>query len=254
MNRRFDMIKEKVFIFIFGILICVSVFGQMNFYSKPWENKEFPIVIDAYGPNSIDMDKVKTDERVVAIIHQASRGLKADDKYLKRSKESEEKGLLYASYHIGTKEDDPIAQADFYLEVTKDNPNIRALDIEDNGGKYITLKNAEIFIQRIYDKTGVYPFVYLNNSVFQEINKNYDKSSIFAKCPLWYASYKGDISGLSTHVWDKVSLWQFCSEINCSKTGNCLYQVPGTLYDMDIDVFNGNKEALMDLFSQVKNK
>lgn len=232
------------------LLLPFGVFGQNNFYEKPWKNKDYPILIDAYEKNLLNFDKVITDKRVAVVIHRASIGLRADNAYSKRLKEADQKGILFASYHLGTNED-PIKQADFYLDIIKSVPHQpMALDIEAIGGNNITLKDAEKFISRIYEKTGKYPFVYVNNAVFQEISKNYDKSSLFAKCPLWYARFKDKIPTLSKKVWDKVTLWQFSCEINCEKTGECLYNVPGTLYDMDINAFNGTKEELLAFFEQ----
>ena len=49
-------------------------------------------------------------------------------------------------------------------------------------------------------------------------------------------------------MWSDYTLWQFSSEINCSPTKTCLYRVPGTAYDMDVNVFNGTEAALKALF------
>lgn len=222
----------------------ISIFGQTNFYSKPWEKEKYPIVIDAYEKNSIDMSKLITDDRTKAIFHRASIGLREDKKYSDRRIEAKENNILFASYHLGTNSD-PIKQADFYLQIIGANSNEpMALDIEDIGGNNITLKDAEKFIERIFEKTNRYPFLYVNHKVYLEINKSFDKKSVFAKCPLWYARFKNQINDLSFKIWDKVTLWQFSCELNCKKTGECLYNVPGTKFDMDIDAFNGSDAEL----------
>ncbi|WP_310559702.1 glycoside hydrolase family 25 protein [Flavobacterium sp.] len=233
------------------VLVILNAFAQNDFNTKPWENKKYPIIIDPYRRNKIDFDKLITDKNVMGNIHKASEGLIMDSEYKNRSIKSKEKNLLFASYHLGDNSD-PIQQADFYLNTIKDNINQpMALDIEDyeqdpkqTKSPFIELINAEKFINRIYEKTKRYPIVYVNNKVFDRINKEYDKNSVFAKCQLWYARYKTSLPTLSTKVWDKVSLWQFSSEINCKKTGSCLYNIPGTEYDIDINVFNGDSEEL----------
>lgn len=230
------------------VLVNLVAFGQDNFNQKPWENKNFPIIIDPYKDNDINFDKLVTDKRVVAIIHKASQGFKTDGKYLERSKVAKTKKLLYASYHLGTNED-PVKQADFYLSVIKNNLNEpMALDIEDIGGNNISLTNAEKFINRIHEKTNKYPFVYVNNKVFVEINSKFDKNSAFAKCPLWYARFVSTLPKLSTKVWDKVNIWQFSCELNCKETGKCLYNVPGTRFDIDVNVFNGSFNDLKNIW------
>lgn len=225
-------------------IIGLQCFGQNEFYSKPWESVKYPIIIDAYEKNSIDLSKLITDDKTKAIFHRASIGFRADTKYLERRNEANKNKILFASYHLGTNED-PIKQADFYLQIVGHNSNEpMALDIEDIGGNNITLKDAEKFIQRIYEKTNRYPFVYVNNKVYLEINKTFDNKSIFSKCPLWYARFKSHINDISFNVWDKVTLWQFSCEVNCKKTGECLYNVPGTKFDMDINSFNGTDAEL----------
>lgn len=234
---------------LFLAIVGLQCFGQNEFYSKPWENEKYPIVIDAYEKNSIDMNKLIADDKTKAIFHRASIGFRTDTKFLERRNEAKKNNILYASYHLGTNED-PIKQADFYLQIVGLNSNEpMALDIEDIGGNNITLKDAEKFIQRIYEKTNRYPFVYVNNKVYLEINKSFNNKSLFAKCPLWYARFRSSINDISFNVWDKVTMWQFSCELNCKKTGECLYNVPGTKYDMDINSFNGTDAELYLLWS-----
>jgi len=240
---------------ILAILIVVQIYalGQdSSFNNQPWKSDRYPIVIDPYQGNSIEFSKLVKDKQVAAIIHKASQGLKPDTKYPSRSKLAKSNNLLYASYHLGTNSD-PIEQADFYLNTIKDNPDEpTALDIEDIGGNNISLKDAEKFINRIYEKTNHYPFVYVNNKVFNAINSQYDEKSVFAKCPLWYARFLSVLPKLSTRVWEKVTLWQFSCEINCSATGKCLYNIPGTRYDIDVNVFNGTSDNLKLFWANFK--
>ena len=104
-----------------------------------------------------------------------------------------------------------------------------ALDIEGlDTTKYMSIKNAQLFVEYIFSKTGRYPLVYCNNSVFDQISKTYSDTSVFSKCGLWYARFVKDIPAFRTSVWNEYSLWQFSCEINCKKTGECLYNVPAT--------------------------
>ncbi|MFL5763993.1 MAG: glycoside hydrolase family 25 protein [Bacteroidia bacterium] len=229
------------FLFLFAVL---SVKSQTP-WDQPWKDSTRAIIIDPYCDNPINFDQLITDKRVVAIIHKASQGYSADKEYAHREYLAKQKGLLWGSYHMAMK-GDPVKQADFYLNTAQiDSTELMALDLEGLDTNYfMSLKNAERFINRIHERTGRYPLVYCNNSVLEEISKNYNDSSIFSKCGLWYARFLKKLPAFSQSVWIDYSLWQFSCEVNCQKTGECLYNVPGTLYDMDVNVYNGSIEEL----------
>jgi GH25 family lysozyme M1 (1,4-beta-N-acetylmuramidase) len=235
--------KKAILLFLF-ILFMHSGQAQ-TFFSEPWKDSTRAIIIDPYYENPIDFDKLITDKRVTAIIHKASQGYSADKEYARREYLAKQKGLLWGSYHMGMK-GDPVQQADFYLNTANiDSTELMALDLEGLDSNYfMSLKGAERFIARIHEKTGRYPLVYCNNSVLEEISKNYNDTSIFARCGLWYARFLKELPPFSKNVWTKYSLWQFSCEVNCQKTGECWYNVPGTLYDMDVNVYNGTIEEL----------
>ena len=224
------------------------------FSNKPWANN-YPVVLDAYNKNAINYAQLKASNIVSAIIFKASGGLKADKGYAESVKKAKANGFLVASYHLGLNSY-PIKQADFYLAQIADGKNKpMALDIEELNSKNISLPDAEKFINRIFEKTGKYPFLYCNHQVFLAINAKYDKNSVFAKCPLWYARFKEPLPKISTNVWNKVTLWQFACEINCqnkeTKKDNpsCPLRVPGTLNDMDVNAFNGTLQELKTFFN-----
>ena len=216
-------------------------------FSKPWEQINPSIIIDAYGLNKIDWDKMIADSNVVAVIHKCSEGLRVDNGYTERKQAAKEHGYLWGSYHLG-RAGDPIEQAQFYLSQIEDLKLI-SLDLEDvDNPKFMDLENALIFIDYVREQTGRYPILYCNNNVLNQINENYGHESSFAKCPLWYARFKSEVSDFSSVTWPTYTFWQFSCEINCEKTGECLYNVPGTAHDMDVNIFNGNQEELRQLW------
>lgn len=236
--------------FLFLLAYSPMLYAQSDpFQKEPWNNN-YPMVIDAYYANLINYDRLKTEGRVSGIIFKSSEGLNADPGYAASIKKAKDYGLLVGSYHLG-KRGNPEKQADFYLEQIgiSGTDDLVALDIEGIGVNDITLTEAEIFIKRIYEKTGRYPLLYCNNLVLEEISRRYDKNSVFAQCPLWYARFRNTLPSLNTRVWDKVSLWQFACEINCKgENGNdkpgCPIRIAGTKNDMDVNVFNGTLEEL----------
>ena len=232
--------KKLVFIFFFLQLLSFSGRGQTSEFNQPWLDSIKAIIIDPYGDNEIDFDKLVTDKRVAGIIHKASQGYSADRKYYGRKLEAKKKGLLWGSYHLGMRGDGKM-QADFYLNtIQNDSSELMALDLEGlDTNSFMSLKNAERFIYRIHEKTGRYPLVYCNNNVLEEIGKKYNDTSIFSKCGLWYARYLKELPNFNKNVWPAYTFWQFSCEVNCTETGKCWYNVPGTLYDMDVNVYNG---------------
>ena len=77
-------------------------------------------------------------------------------------------------------------------------------------------------------------------------SRNSSADDVFAKTPLWYARFKAKVDDFPKGRGDSYTLWQFSSEIDCSPDNRaaCLYTVPGTGFDMDVNVFNGTIEKL----------
>lgn len=227
---------------------CASVsFSQSPEFNEPWKNPNIAIVIDPFEGNDIDWDKLATDKRVVAIIHRATIGERVDKKYAERKIEAKRRGYKWGAYHYG-KPGDPVKQADFFLETVKpDKDDLIALDLESTDfEKYMSFAEARVFVNRIKEKTGRYPLVYANNLVVKAINEQSNEDDVLANTLLWYARFKPAVTDFPKGIWNSYTLWQFSSEINCRPENRaaCLYTVPGTAYDMDVDVFNGTIEQL----------
>jgi lysozyme len=225
----------------------LATFAQSSEFSQPWKNPNIALAIDPYEGNPIDWNQLATDKRVVAIIHRATTGFRADQKYAERKIEAKKRGYKWGAYHFG-KPGDPIKQADFFLETVKPEPDdLVALDLESTDGtKHMSFGEARIFIERIKEKIGRYPFVYANNQVTTAIRDTYGQDPLFTKTHLWYARFKDTVTDFPKGTWDTYTLWQFSSEINCKPTDRpaCLYTVPGTDYDMDVNVYNGTVAQL----------
>lgn len=213
--------------------------------NSPWNRSNSSIVIDAYEGNSIDWNKMATDTKVAGVIHRSSIGLKVDGQYIARKKIALERGYLWGAYHLG-RPGNTIAQADLFLSLIKDEPNtLMILDLEDtNSGSFMTINEAVIFMNYIYEKTGRIPVVYANHSTTVLLNQKVKSNPLFQQSKLWYARFKSNITDFPAGIWQNYFLWQFSSEINCSTTGSCLYNVPGTKSDMDVNVFHGSANEL----------
>lgn len=232
---------------VFWFFVCtLSLSAQITEFNEPWKDTTRAIIIDFYSGNDIDWEQMKTDLQLCAIIHKASQGLRPDEKYKERRSTALNYGYKWGSYHLGTP-GNPIAQADYYLGIVGNDPNeLLALDLEsDDSTKHMNIRNAVIFINRIYEKTGRYPVIYCNKNMLNMIMADKQYQPEFVKCKLWYARFRKDIPDFEPIIWNSYTLWQFSSEINCKKTGECLYNVPGTKYDMDVNVYNGTKAELL---------
>lgn len=238
------MNKLSRFLLLSLILLARTfTFGQTGDFNHPWTDPTTAIVLDPFQGNSIDWNKVATDTRVVAVIHRGTIGLQKDTRYKPRRDEAKSRGYKWGSYHLG-KPGDPIVQADFYLaNVAPTDDEVMALDIESlDAHRDMSLVNARRFIKHIREKTGRYPMLYANHAVVKEISLRFPRDEVFSKTPLWYARFKSRVTDFPTTTWDRYTLWQFSSEINCSAAHpeKCLYRVPGTKTDMDVNVYRGS--------------
>jgi len=231
------------------IIVCSQIITipQSPEFNEPWKNPNIALAIDPFEGNPIDWEQLATDKRVVAIIHRATIGDRVDKKYAERKVEAKKRGYKWGAYHYG-KPGDPIKQADFFLATVKPEPDdLIALDLESTDGtKHMSFEEARVFIKRIKEKTGRYPVVYANNLVTKAIADQYGEDDVFAKTNLWYARFKKSVTDFPAGTWKSYTLWQFSCEMNCNAAdrSNCLYTVPGTEYDMDVDVFNGTIQQL----------
>ena len=235
----------------FAIALLISsvlpAFAQSSEFHQPWKVPDIALAIDPFEGNEIDWELLAADKRVVAIIHRATIGDRVDRKYHERKVEAKKRGYKWGAYHFG-KPGDPIKQADFFLKTVKpEADDLLALDLESTDAtKHMSFDEARVFINRIKEQTGRYPFVYANNVVTKAISERFGADDVFAKTPLWYARFKARVDDFPKGNWDSYTLWQFSSEINCSPDdrGACLYTVPGTGFDIDVNVFNGTIDEL----------
>ena len=212
---------------------------------SPWTKSNSTIVIDAYEGNSIDWNKMATDTKVAGVIHRSSIGLKVDTQYVARKKIALDRGYLWGAYHLG-RPGNTIAQANLFLSLLNDEPNtLMILDLEDTGsGSFMSIDEAVVFMNYVYEKTGRIPTVYANHSTTILLNTKVKSNPLFQQSKLWYARFKANVTDFPSGIWKNYFLWQFSSEINCSTTGSCLYNVPGTKADMDVNVFHGSASEL----------
>ncbi len=249
-----NFLKEGKSGFALLLFLALTGFAQLtDDFNAPWTKPETPIIIDAYYNNSIDWDEMQKDKRVVGILHKATEGIDfVDPEYQTRKNIAKQKGYKWGSYHL-LRKGNTIEQAEFYLETVGRNniDEITALDVECtensscNVPKYrVSADEIKIFLKYVKKKTGSYPIFYANQTVVKDLSENYPNDEILSKIPLWYARFKSNVTDFPGGIWKTYTFWQFSSEINCQPQKQCLYRVPGTLSDMDINVYNGTINEL----------
>lgn len=214
-------------------------------FNAPWKNINTSIVLDNYQGNFIDWDKIATDPKVIGFIHRASIGLRVDSEYKARKKIALERGYLWGAYHLG-KPGNTIAQAELFLSLVEDDPNtLMVLDLENTtDGQFMSVDEAVVFMQYIYDKTGNIPTVYANHATTKVLSSKLKDNPLFQQSKLWYARYKTQVTDFPDGIWQSYFLWQFGRKVMCRDSGFCPYTVPGAGYDMDYNVFYGTEAEL----------
>jgi lysozyme len=168
------------------------------------------------------------DAGVVAVIHKATQGIAfVDPMYATRSAAARAAGLLWGAYHFATG-DDPVAQADFFLE--KVSAAVLVLDFELNPeGASMTVAQAQIFVERIHAMTGRWPGIYGSDYLRESAGS-------FAGCWLWIADYSVKVS--IPEGWNTWTLWQFTSTATIAGIGPC-----------DESRFNGTAAGLREFWN-----
>lgn len=244
--------------------------ASANDFSYPWRDKSRAIVIDAYEKNPIDWQKLVSNKQIVGFIGKSSDGLPPPwgcrkpnitentlcrktfqnywlkkELYKTRRMVAKSLGLKWGAYHLG-RPGNPIDQANHFIDFTQpDDDDLLALDIEhDDPKKWISLKDAEIFVKHIKRRIGRYPILYTNHNTAKRIAARRAELPTLSRLPLWYARFKGDIRGaFPMGNWDTYAIWQFSAQANCNKR-RCLYRVAGAKNDIDVNVAPMSEEAL----------
>jgi lysozyme len=169
--------------------------------------------------------KIK-DDGIIAVIHKATQSSGMVDSKYTRVLGFKEIGFLIGAYHYMTcRNRDGEAEANFFMDTVaaEDNPDILlALDFEDNGYN-CTVRQAELFVKTVFERTGKYPLFYTGLS---KISMNtVSKDSILAKCPLWWARY-GSRPKIP-YAWSDFTLWQY----------TCKAKINGINGDVDRNYF-----------------
>jgi lysozyme len=206
-------------------------------------------------------------EGIIGVIHEASYPpFQRDAKYRDRQMGALQAGLLWGAYHYGNATD-PIRQADHFLSVVSNswaqaNPVTRpsagvllVLDFEKNGhypGGTMRADQAVAFVERIRERTGVYPGIYsgeyhlgqvLNNPRVTNAQRN-----VLAKCWLWIANYRNEPR--ATSPWNYWSLWQYCGDGRGARPRSVYPISVANIKKAERNIFRGNSSDLREFWQR----
>lgn len=156
-----------------------------------------------------------------------------DSTFVRNFDKAYEHGFIRGAYHFFSPHTDPIKQADFYIRTVNlkkgDLPPV--LDIEVTGKKSKTdLQDAlKVWLHKIEGHYGVKPIIYAS----YKFKMKYLNDSLFNTYPYWIAHYYVDSVRYQGD-------WHFWQHTDAGK-------VSGIDADVDLNVFNGTLEELLQL-------
>lgn len=181
----------------------------------------------------IDWGQVAGSGRGFAIA-RIDDGTYLDPKFDKNWPAMKQAGLIRGAYQFFEPADDPSALADIVLQkVGKLGPGDLpvTLDAEVTGGQSAATitANIHVWVDKVTAGTGKPPMIYTGKYFW---NDNVG-SADFANLPLWLAAYVKPCPD-TPNAWPGWLFWQY----------NDNGQIPGISGNTDIDVFNGDENAL----------
>jgi lysozyme len=218
---------------------------------------------DMMRPDFVAMKR----EGIVGVIHEATYPpFQRDAKYLDRQMGALQAGLLWGAYHYANATD-PIRQADHFLSVVSNawaqaNPATRpsagvllVLDFEKNGhypGGTMRADQAVAFVERIRERTGVYPGIYSGEyhlgQVLNSPRVTNAQRSVLAKCWLWIANYRKEPR--ATSPWNYWSLWQYCGDGRGARPRSVYPISVANIKKAERNIFRGNSSDLREFWQR----
>lgn len=212
----------------------------------------------------------------LALIARSAKGPLLDEKFGDFLKSADREGKMLGAYHYVTMDQDPAFQADNFVNRVQSVARAKGLsgrrillvgDFDTNS----TPERLVKFIQRVHQRTGVYPVTYLENSEglrFRLRNATPEQKAIIRRTPYWLALYSpggterrmagGDLTPDSLTdlygVWNNWTMWQYGGVIwengrsQAKHYNTSSWRSPrffGNLaHPMERNVFKGDENAL----------
>lgn len=169
--------------------------------------------------SGINISKLTTTDFVIV---KATQGVTYVNPYFSRHYDAAKKaGKLLGTYHYFGG-NDPVKEADFYVSTvgSRVGEGILVLDWESyqNSSFKKGPSVAWKFLQRVHEKTGIWPMIYMSKSV----TRSYDWSTVAKYCGLWVAQYANSnrtdyqtspwTDKKGTGAWTQTAIYQYSSK------------------------------------------
>ncbi|HEV2841436.1 MAG TPA: glycoside hydrolase family 25 protein [Chthoniobacterales bacterium] len=211
-----------------------------------------------YDQMRVDFNAM-TNAGIVGVIHEATYPRNVvDDKYAARQGAAVRAGLLWGAYHFANASD-PVRQADFFLSTvertwrrsgpeSRPNEILLVLDFEKNGhypGGTMRIDQAVAFVERIRERTGVYPGLYSNENRISGVVNNPAVSSAhkraLARCWLWIANYHYPPRQVAP--WGHWTMWQYTGDGVCDLPRSTYPKNIANIKNAERNMFRGSPDA-----------
>lgn len=185
----------------------------------------------------IDLSKIDTD----FVICKATEGVGYTDKNCDGFyQQAKSLGKKLGVYHFARPDlrNTATAEADWFVRETKGYHKEAILILDWESGDLGNVTWAKSWLDRVYEKTGVKPVIYMSASVM----RSYDWSSVAnADYGLWVANYGSNNGTAQESVFDRYPLkyWSFYALWQYTSTG----KLSGYSGNLDLNYFSGDKEA-----------
>lgn len=228
----FQKIEKRASIKVAPVTTQLRIFDVLQHH----ENKIFGLDVSHYQ-GDIDwgaVAKIQDSFPVNFVFVRATAGsVKVDRKYHKNWKKAKQKGFVRGAYHYYRPNENSILQANNFINTVKlqkgDLPPV--LDIEAVP-RIQSMENLKIGLKKWLNKVeshyGMKPILYSGESFYNDYL--YED---FSDYPCWIANYNFYVE----HIDQDWSFWQFTDKGS----------VDGVKEFVDVNIFNGNKEKLLQL-------
>lgn len=185
----------------------------------------------------IDLSKIDTD----FVICKATEGVGYTDKNCDGFyQQAKRLGKKLGVYHFARPDlgNTAKAEADWFVRETKGYHKEAILVLDWEAGNLGNISWAKAWLDRVYEKTGVKPIIYMSASIMRQ----YDWSSVVnADYGLWVANYGSNNGTAQESVFDRYPLkyWTFYALWQYTSTG----KLSGYSGNLDLNYFSGDKEA-----------
>ena len=214
-----------------------------------------------YDLMRVDFERMKA-EGIVGVIHEASYPrFERDAYYHQRHSAAARAGLLWGAYHFGDATD-PIRQADHFLRVVGSSMSysgsdgvLLVLDFEKNGhypGRSMRVDQAAAFVERIRQRTGHYPGVYMSEYRIRQMLGNprisaTDKRSL-TDCWLWVANYH--FVPRNTEPWSDWKMWQYTGDGKCDLPRSTHPRSVANIAKAERNMFRGDRSEVASFWRE----